>query len=54
MGGDSLFFNDPLDVDNLFSGSSAFSKSTLNIWKFKVHVLLKSSLENFEHCFADM
>ena len=50
----SHFFNDPLDVDNLFSGSSAFSKSTLNIWKFKVHVLLKSSLENFEHYFASM
>ena len=43
------FFNDPTDVDNLISGSSAFSKSTLNIWKFMVHVLLKSGLENFEH-----
>ena len=45
----SCFFNDPTDVDNLISGSSAFSKSTLNIWKFLVHALLKPGLENFEH-----
>ena len=48
----SCFFNDPTDVDNLISGSSAFSKSSLNIWKFMVHVLLKPGLENFEHYFA--
>ena len=48
----SCFFNDPMDVDNLISGSSAFSKSSLNIWKFTVHVLLKPGLENFEHYFA--
>ena len=41
----SNFFNDPADVDNLISGSSAFSKTSLNIWKFRVHVLLKSGLE---------
>ena len=45
----SCFFNDPTDVGNLISGSSAFSKSCLNIWKFSVHVLLKPGLENFEH-----
>ena len=45
----SCFFDDPTDVDNLISGSSAFSKSGLNIWKFTVHVLLKPGLENFEH-----
>ena len=45
----SCFFNDPVDVGNLISGSSAFSKSSLNIWKFTVHVLLKPGLENFEH-----
>ena len=50
----SCFFYDPTDVGNLISGSSAFSKSTLNIWKFSVHVLLKPSLENFEHYFASM
>ena len=44
----SCFFYDPKDVGNLISGSSAFSKSSLNIWKFLVHVLLKPSLENFE------
>ena len=44
----SCFFDDPVDVDNLISGSSAFSKTSLNIWKFTVHVLLKSGLENFE------
>ena len=50
----SCFFNDPLDVYNLISGSSAFSKSSLNIWKFSVHVLLKPGLENFKHYFASM
>ena len=50
----SCFFNDPADVGNLISGSSAFSKSTLNIWKFTVHVLLKLGLENFEHYFANV
>ena len=50
----SCFFNDPMDVGNLISGSSAFSKSSLNIWKFMVQVLLKLGLENFEHYFADM
>ena len=44
----SRFFDDPVDVDNLISGSSAFSKTSLNIWKFTVQVLLKSSLDNFE------
>ena len=43
------FFDDPADVDNLISGSSAFCKTSLNIWKFTVHVLLKPGLENFEH-----
>ena len=43
----SCFFDDPVNVGNLISGSSAFSKTTLNIWKFKIHVLLKSGLENF-------
>ena len=46
------FFNDPVDVDNLISGSSAFSKSTLNMWKFMVHILLKTDLENFECYFV--
>ena len=50
----SFFFYDPMDVGNLISGSSAFSKSSLNICKFSVHVLLKPSLENFEHYFASM
>ena len=50
----SCFFNDPMDVCNLISGSSAFSKSSLNIWKFLVHILLKPVLENFEHYFASM
>ena len=45
----SSFFHDPADVGNLISGSSAFSKSSLNIWKFMVHILLKPGLENFEH-----
>ena len=48
----SCFFYDLADVDNLISGSSAFYKSSMNIWKFTVHVLLKPSLENFEHYFA--
>ena len=48
----SCFLDDPVDVGNLISGSSAFSKSSLNIWKFTVHMLLKSDLENFEHYFA--
>ena len=50
----SYFFYDPTEIDNLISGSSAFSKSSLNIWKFSVHVLLKPGLENFEHYFASM
>ena len=50
----SCFFCDPVDVDNLISDSSAFSKSSLKIWKFLVHVLLKPCLENFEHYFANM
>ena len=48
----SCFFHDPADVGNLISGSSAFSKTSLNIWNFTVHVLLKPGLENFEHYFA--
>ena len=50
----SCFFDDPTDVGNLICGSSAFSKSSLNIWKFMVHILLKPGLENFEHYFASM
>ena len=50
----SCFFNDPTDVGNLISGSSAFSKSSLNIWKCLVHVLLKPNLENFQHYFASI
>ena len=50
----SCFFNDPADVGNLISGSSALSKTGLNIWKFTVHVLLKPGLENFEHYLASM
>ena len=50
----SCFFYDPTDVRNLVSGSSAFSKTSLNIWKFTVHVLLKPGLKNFEHYFASM
>ena len=50
----SCSFNDPEDVGNLISGSSAFSKTSLNIWKFTVHVLLKPDLENFEHCFTSV
>ena len=48
----SCFFYDPTEVGNLIAGSSAFSKSSLNIWKFSVHVLLKPGLENFEHDFT--
>ena len=50
----SWLFDDPMDVANLISGSSAFSKSNLNIWKFMVHVLLKPGSENFEHYFASV
>ena len=50
----SCFFSDPADLGNWISGSSAFSKSSLNIWKFTVHVLLKPGLENFEHYFASV
>ena len=50
----SCFFNGPADVGNLISGSSAFFKTSLNIWKFMVHVLLKPGLENFEHYFTSM
>ena len=50
----SCFFDDPADVGNLISGSSAFSKTSLNIWKFSVHVLLKTCFENFEHYFASV
>ena len=50
----SCFSHDPADVGNLISGSSAFSKSSLNTWKFMVHVLLKAGLENFEHYFSSM
>ena len=54
VNGLSCFFDDPRDVGNLISGSSVFSKSTLNIWKFLVHILLKPRLENFEHYFASV
>ena len=50
----SSFFNDPIDVGNLISGSSAFSKTNLNIWKFTDHILLKPGLEYFEHYFTSM
>ena len=50
----SCFFNDPADVGNLISSSSAFSKTSLNIWKFTVHISLKPGLENFEHYFTSM
>ena len=50
----SCFFDDPADVGSLISGSSAFSKSRLDIWKFTVHVLLKPGLENFEHYFTSV
>ena len=50
----SYFFDNPVDVDNLISGSSVFFKSSLNIYKFLLHVLLKPGLENFEHYFASL
>ena len=50
----SWFFNDPMDVCNLISGSSAFSKTSLSIWKFMVHLLLKPGLENYEHYFTSV
>ena len=50
----SCFYDDPTDVGNLISGSSAFSKFSLNIWKFTVHILLKPGLENFEDYFASV
>ena len=50
----SCFYHDPEDVGNLISGSSAFSKTSLNIWKFTVDVLLKPGLENFEHYFTSV
>ena len=50
----SCFFDDPGDIGNLISGSSAFSKTSLNIWKFMVHVFLKPGLENFEHYFTSV
>ena len=50
----SCFFDDPMDLGNLISSSSDFSKSSLNIWKFTVHVLLMTGLENFEHHFASV
>ena len=50
----SCFFNDPADVGNLSSGSFAFSKTRLNIWKFMVHVLLKPGLKNFKHYFTSI
>ena len=50
----SCIFDDPADVGNLISGSSAFSKTSLNIWKFTVHVLLEPGLENFEHFFTSV
>ena len=50
----SCFFHDPADVGNLISGSSAFSKTSLNIWNFTVHILLKPGLENFKHYFTSM
>ena len=50
----SCFFHDPADVGNLISGSSDFSKTNLNIWKFMVHILLKPGLENFEHDFTSV
>jgi len=50
----ACFFQDPADLGNLISGSSAFSKTSLNIWKFTVHVLLKPGLESFEHYFTSV
>ena len=48
------FYNDPVDIDSLISGSSAFSKTRLNIWNFMVHMLLKPGLENFDHHFTSV
>jgi len=50
----SSFFHDPMDVGNMISGSSAFSKTSLNMWNFMVHVLLKPGLANFEHYFTSV
>ena len=50
----SCFFDDPVDVGNLISSFSDFSKSNLNIWKFTIHILLKAGLENFEHYLASI
>ena len=50
----SCFLNDPVNVGNLISGSCAFSKTSLNIWKFTVHILLKPGLEDFEHYFTSV
>ena len=50
----SCFFDDPTNVGNMISVSSAFSKSSLNLWKFMIHIQLKPGLENFEHYFASM
>ena len=50
----SCLFDDPVDVGNSISGSSAFSKTSLNIWKFTVHILLKPGLKNFEHYFTSV
>ena len=50
----SCFSDDPANVGNLISGSSAFSKTSMNIWKFTIHILLKPGLENFEHCFTSV
>ena len=50
----SCFIDDPADIANLISGSFAFSKFSLNIWKFTIHVLLKPGLENFEHYLASL
>ena len=50
----SCFFDDPADVGNLISGSSAFSKASLNIWKFMVHILLNPGSENFKHYFTSV
>ena len=50
----SCFFDDPMDIGNLISGSSAFSKTSLNIWKFSVHAFLKPGLENFDHYFTSL
>ena len=50
----SCFFHDPKDIGDLISGSSVFSKSSLNIWKFMAHILLKPGMENFEHYFTSV